>query len=422
MLHDLGQPPTAEQVSQGGLAPYVDGVYASAAFAANPVADFTDGDTSDGITPVLTDRRLYGAGIDSLLAREDAAGVVDFALRDLIGSVRAWVEADGTIAARHDFDSYGIPSKPADFSGGRRFGFTGAGAAGVDSRWSMRARDQDHNTGRFLSADPLGLLSRASTHQYAKNRPVGYVDRTGLSEMPARQGGKDGPSVWPALTFDQFVNLVWDKLGPDPGFFIGGGKEATEGRLEAMQGLYARYMKYWQESLLFRGLSSKAYSAGLFWEFFGAWPHDAPELERMLAAAEEYGYRETLWKLYLYALRLGRMYLRWESIFLWGPFSCFDKNDQGMSGACGELAEALYEYATTQLGLSTADSPADVYVGLGTRKRPWFVVFGYEVGPRHNFVTVNIGGKVFYFDNKWIDWHGHMFTREQLEAWEGRKR
>ena len=26
VLHDLAQPPTAEQVSQGGLAPYVDGV------------------------------------------------------------------------------------------------------------------------------------------------------------------------------------------------------------------------------------------------------------------------------------------------------------------------------------------------------------------------------------------------------------
>ena len=62
MLHDLAQPPTAEQVSQGGLAPYVDGVYGSGAFAANPVADFVDGDTSDGITPTLTDRRLYGAG------------------------------------------------------------------------------------------------------------------------------------------------------------------------------------------------------------------------------------------------------------------------------------------------------------------------------------------------------------------------
>ncbi len=62
VLHDLAQPPTAEQVSQGGLAPYVDGVYGSGAFAANPVADFVDGDTSDGITPTLTDRRLYGAG------------------------------------------------------------------------------------------------------------------------------------------------------------------------------------------------------------------------------------------------------------------------------------------------------------------------------------------------------------------------
>jgi len=74
VLHDLAQAPTGRQVSQGGFAPYADAVYASAGFAADPVADFTDEETSDQITPVLTDRRLYGAGVDSLLARQYAAG------------------------------------------------------------------------------------------------------------------------------------------------------------------------------------------------------------------------------------------------------------------------------------------------------------------------------------------------------------
>ncbi len=223
VLHDLGQPPTAEQVSQGGLAPYVDGVYASAAFAANPVADFTDGDTSDGITPVLTDRRLYGAGIDSLLAREDAAGVVDFALRDMLGSVRGWVQADGTIAARYDFESYGIPSKPADFSGGRRFGFTARPAVAAGKAWHLRGRTYAANLGRFLAIDPLVALPKRSDFRqplsvrpyvYAGNNPRSYVDPLGLQEKEAGLEDKVQPPEKPGW-LDWILNVL-DQFLPWP--------------------------------------------------------------------------------------------------------------------------------------------------------------------------------------------------------------
>ncbi len=197
VLHDLAQPPTAEQVSQGGLAPYVDGIYASAAFAANPVADFVDRDTSDGITPTLTDRRLYGAGVDSLLAREDTAGVVDFALRDFIGSVRAWVEADGTIAARYDFDSYGIPSNPADLSGGTRFGFTGRGASYLSGWWYHRARWLVSAVGRFASLDPAGPAAGVNAYGYVSNQPTVFLDTTGLhpTGMESESGSSGGYSL-----------------------------------------------------------------------------------------------------------------------------------------------------------------------------------------------------------------------------------
>ncbi len=197
VLHDLAQPPTAEQVSQGGLAPYVDGVYGSAAFAANPVADFVDGDTSDGITPTLTDRRLYGAGIDSLLAREDAAGVVDFALRDLIGSVRAWVEADGTIAARYDFDSYGNKLNGPSLSGGGRFGFTGRPRGGQGAHDFFRARFYDTEVGRFLSADMLRVRGREpNPFAYVQNSPLNRIDSRGLCDQDPSPQQEDRESFW----------------------------------------------------------------------------------------------------------------------------------------------------------------------------------------------------------------------------------
>ncbi len=185
---------------------------------------------------------------------------MDLALRDLIASVKGSVEAHHSIAARYDFGSYGIPSNTADLAGVCRFWFAGRAARGVGSRWSMQARDDDPNSGQFLTADQLRLLSGARTHRYAKNLPVGYLDRTRLSEVPAPEGDKDGRSFWPTLSFDQFVNLFWDKLRPDRGFSIAGGKATAEARLEAIDGLYTQCRKHWRESLLFRELSVNAYS------------------------------------------------------------------------------------------------------------------------------------------------------------------
>ncbi|MEM8793694.1 MAG: RHS repeat-associated core domain-containing protein [Pseudomonadota bacterium] len=47
-------------------------------------------------------------------------------------------------------------------------------------------RDYDPTTGRYLQADPLGLVDGASVYGYAKQSPLRYTDPTGLSVEPVR--------------------------------------------------------------------------------------------------------------------------------------------------------------------------------------------------------------------------------------------
>ncbi len=181
VLHDLAQPPTAEQVAQGGLAPYVDGIYASALFAANPLADFTDPDTSDGITPQLTERRLYAEAVDALLAREDALGEITFDLTDYLGSIRAWTDASGAILESLAYESYGLPLGIPPVRS--RFGFTGREWIGSSDDWFARARYLSPVVGRFLTQDPLGTVTSVADvggYLYSGNSPVTHKDPLGL--------------------------------------------------------------------------------------------------------------------------------------------------------------------------------------------------------------------------------------------------
>ena len=198
VLHDLAQPPTAEQVAQGGLAPYVDGIYSSEIFAANPLADFTDPDTSDGINPQLTERRLYAAAIDSLLAREDTLGEITFDLTDYLGSVRGWVDSTGTILATLTYDSYGNPLGPDPQAAGSRFGYTARSWSALRRAYAMRARWLDPSRGQFTSPDPIGFLSGRAAPSYAGNSPVYRRDPTGLIEI----GNPEDKKAWGVETGD----------------------------------------------------------------------------------------------------------------------------------------------------------------------------------------------------------------------------
>jgi hypothetical protein len=71
------------------------------------------------MTAELLDRRLYGAAIDGVLAREDYVGDILFKVRDYVGSVRKLGKgADASVRARYALDAFGTVREEAKSGAG----------------------------------------------------------------------------------------------------------------------------------------------------------------------------------------------------------------------------------------------------------------------------------------------------------------
>lgn len=57
-------------------------------------------------------------------------------------------------------------------------------------------RDYDSTTGRYIQADPLGLIDGASVYGYALQSPYKYIDPTGLAIRPIMPMVPGGWGAW----------------------------------------------------------------------------------------------------------------------------------------------------------------------------------------------------------------------------------
>ena len=112
--------------------------------------------------------------------------------RDHLGSIREVMNADGTLAARYDYDPFGKRQTQylaSAYTGGCDLGYTGhitqqsaVPLQGEIVLTFFRAYDPDF--GRWLSADPIGELGGLNLYVYVGNDPLNLVDPFGLREMP----------------------------------------------------------------------------------------------------------------------------------------------------------------------------------------------------------------------------------------------
>lgn len=138
---------------------------------------------------------LTGFGADQTLARTDAAGTHRF-LTDALGSTLALADSDGTLSAQYVYDPFGGTSSsgstlnPTQYTGRENDG-TGL--------YYYRARYYSAGTGRFISEDPVGLLSRdINFYRYAFGNPTRYRDPSGTTPPEAVIGAIYG-GVYGAL-------------------------------------------------------------------------------------------------------------------------------------------------------------------------------------------------------------------------------
>lgn len=117
-------------------------------------------------------RRLYGPGIDVVLAEEVAGGGTRWFLTDLVGTPRDLVLDDGTIDAHFVFDSFG---QLLDGSPETELLFGGREAMADVPLLYFRARLYSPRLGRFLQTDPVAPFR----YDFADNNTLFYRDPLG---------------------------------------------------------------------------------------------------------------------------------------------------------------------------------------------------------------------------------------------------
>ena len=88
-------------------------------------------------------------------------------------------DASAAIVARNDYDPYGRPTRVAGTEDSR-FGYTGHLAHASSGLALALYRGYDPALGRWLSADPAGMIDGPNVHAYVANNPARYMDPLGL--------------------------------------------------------------------------------------------------------------------------------------------------------------------------------------------------------------------------------------------------
>ncbi|MEW4451991.1 RHS repeat-associated core domain-containing protein [Bremerella sp. JC817] len=138
----------------------------------------------------LTDRYLYGANVDQILASEEvtstaSAGDVLWALTDHLGTVRDVVDYDSgtdttTVQNHLAYEAYGNITSETNSSIDFLFAFTGRERDGESDLQYNRARYYDAAVGRWTGEDPLGFeAGDENLSRYAGNSVLHFADPSG---------------------------------------------------------------------------------------------------------------------------------------------------------------------------------------------------------------------------------------------------
>ncbi len=135
-------------------------------------------------------RYLYGSGVDSFLADENASGQVLWALSNNQGTVRDLVDSTGTIQNHITYDSFGQITTQTNTAVDFRFGYTGRELDQETGQYYYRARYYDAGVGRFISEDPIGFTAGdANLYRYVGNSPLNATDPSGNDWTIPMPGG-----------------------------------------------------------------------------------------------------------------------------------------------------------------------------------------------------------------------------------------
>jgi RHS repeat-associated protein len=103
----------------------------------------------------------------------------DYYEADGLGSITSLSSSTGVLANTYTYDSFGnVTNLTGTLS--NPFRYTARNFDGETGLYYYRARYYDPTVGRFISEDPIGFKGGIDFYAYVKNRPVSFVDPSGL--------------------------------------------------------------------------------------------------------------------------------------------------------------------------------------------------------------------------------------------------
>ena len=184
--------------------------------------------------------------------------VVEYYHLDLLGSVRAVTNEQGTVIARHDFMPFGEELNPPTSSKDRKL-FTGQERDFETGLDYFNARQYRPDLGQFTAPDPMSLAPDPvgsqvlGSYTYVSNRPLDSVDPSGMWGFNIGFGGFTwgpsgesgwgyvgggswaGPSGWPGSGLS-----LGSLFGVSLSFSIGGSPGGVGQQLAGLDIAYAR--------------------------------------------------------------------------------------------------------------------------------------------------------------------------------------
>jgi RHS repeat-associated protein len=144
----------------------------------------------------LTTRRLYGAGFDEPLVKQDATGTATWYDVDQLGSVTSLFDNSGQVLGSRTYDGFGAITTTSG-TGLDRYAFTAREWDATLNLQYSRARMYNPTSGRWLSEDPMGLAAGdTNLHRYVGNNATGATDPSGYVEADGAKKSVTGEGTW----------------------------------------------------------------------------------------------------------------------------------------------------------------------------------------------------------------------------------
>jgi len=130
----------------------------------------------------ILSRFAQGQNIDEPLAESNSSGTY-FYEQDGLGSVTSLTNGTGQLAQTYTYDSFGNTTHSTG-SLTNPFQYTGREFDTETGLYYYRARYYDPSIGRFISEDPVRLIS---SYAYVRNNPITGIDPLGLCDLSPNQ-------------------------------------------------------------------------------------------------------------------------------------------------------------------------------------------------------------------------------------------